>query len=153
MAYEVDPTTQVYNAIWDAFDDSEYFREWVRKGNRVKLSSGVLQYIPQAIHRTSGPAVAVEWDGGSNHLWATSDNHEFTLDFTVRITVASNMLYAMGMPTFWAVQRALILKGNTLGLDFVFSTELGDLSVVEHDRVIELALPLTVTLYIAKSDI
>jgi len=134
-----DPFTEVYDTVWAALEASSEVTSRVALRNRIKFASATetLSRDPRKPGYQHGdfPLLALEPAGDEIDL--CSDSTSCRLMQQLRLTLMSGDLRASAQlyPLKWAIIKALIDKGPTLGLSYV--TDVRVLSVDDQQQELE----------------
>lgn len=114
---QVDPFTQVHDAIWSHLERHHPFAELVRRGNRIRLTSDG-DPTKHARLDADSPQAAISESGGTISLFHTSTSCRMTMTYTLELETASRDMTRLNR-VLWEAARALSRTDDTLGLPFV----------------------------------
>lgn len=82
---DVNPLTQVHDALWQLLEDRTEFTDLVPKGNRIKATPAIRNPDKEKMTPQDFPQVRIMAMGVSPHLWSTSCSSKLTVAWEVQI--------------------------------------------------------------------
>lgn len=125
MATEIDvntrdPFTQTYDAIWEALEQCDEFARRVSLGNRISLTDGSPTPEKSRLLDADTPECTLEPAGSTIDLIATSSSTVAVQSYAIRVATGDRRPNKALFPIKWALMKALVGVGKTLGgLSFV----------------------------------
>ena len=134
-----DPFTDVYNAIWNALENSADFCGVVLPGNRIKFTTdGDVPYKAAVQDGDLPEAMLTPGGGGPFQPGRTSTSASVTQTFRLTLSTGDLRYHKSAGPLKWIVYRALAQAGQTLGTTgLVRRVTFSDSSDLPDDRAMQ----------------
>jgi len=134
ISLTIDPFTQIYNALWDAFENRQSFQALVKKGNRIDYTGLAGKSEKETLQAADAPQVRIIPGGGSARQ--TSTGWQGPAKYEIELFSGSNQVSQYYYPLKWEIYKALWVQSisNTpLGLDFVSKITIEDVAEGKDD--------------------
>jgi len=129
MAFDIDPFTQVYNAIWSAMTDRASFQAMVKVGNQIDLTGRGGKSPKQSLQSADAPQVRLV-PGGGNHR-QTNEGWQGIAKYNIELFSGDLEIDRFYYPLKWEIYKAMwvpVSAKNPFGLNFVSAVRMEDIA-------------------------
>lgn len=123
--FTIDPFTQVYNRIWEVFEDNVDFCALIKEGNRIKFTTEKTTPMKKQAIDADYPEVSLIPRGGESPSAISSTSAEFDRVFSLVIVSGTLRADKYLFPTEWLSLKILSNQSDSLGLIFVKKFRVG----------------------------
>ena len=130
----IDPFTQIYNALWDAFTTRASFQALVREGNRIIYTGLAGKTEKTVLQSADAPQLRIVPAGGSARQ--TSTGWQGPAKYELEAFSGSNQVDQYYYPLKWEIYKALwvqTIANEPLGLSFISKLTIEDVSEGKDD--------------------
>lgn len=104
---DLDPFTQVYNALWEMLETRSVINKMVRLGNRIRLDGKNRDPIKNSVGVRDLPEILIVPGNSAPHIQRTSNSSTCLETIEIRVSTGDQRIHELLYPLKWEIYRAL----------------------------------------------